>query len=580
MLDAELRERADAWLADDPDPATRRMLRTWLDASEEAPLREAFAEPLRFGTAGLRGLMGPGPARMNRLVVARTTAGLLRVLRDEVPRAAERGVVLAFDGRRCSREFAEEAAALACGAGFHVHLFEEPTPTPLAAFACLHLGTAAAVVVTASHNPPEYNGYKVFWADGAQIVPPLDAHVAARIAEVGPYARLPRIPLPRAREQGLLRSPGVSVTEAYLRGIQSQRVHPPRTAPLRIAYTALHGVGQPLALAAMEAAAEATIHPVPEQSEPDGTFPTVRFPNPEEPGAMDRVRTLADRVGADLALANDPDADRLAVHARDRRGRLLALSGDEVGSILADYLLRHRGGEGALLVNTLVSSPLLGDLAEEHGARWERTLTGFKWIQHRALELERSEGLRLLLGYEEALGYSVGTLVRDKDGIGAAAAIVECAAELKAEGRTLHDALADIWRRHGVLATAQRALVRPGLQGRRWIDTAVERLFSAHPTRLAEYPVTAVLDLRAGVRRGADGSCAPLPWPRTRLILFELRGGHAVMARPSGTEPKLKLYAHARVGAERAARDVETAKREARAIALTLLDAVESLTES
>ncbi len=577
MMDPSLRTRVEAWMADDPDPATRRELQELLDAGAEAALRERFSGPLRFGTAGLRGLLGAGPSRMNRLVVARTTAALLHVLREQVPRADRRGLIVAFDGRHGSRAFAEEVCAVASGAGFLVHAFEQPTPTPLAAFACRHLGAAAAVVVTASHNPPEYNGYKVFWEDGAQIVPPIDECIAARIAEVGDYTSLPRRTLSEAQARGLLHPLDHEVAEAYLKGLRAQRARPPRTAPLRIAYTALHGVGQPLALAAMEAAAEVCLHPVAEQAEPDGDFPTVRFPNPEESGAMDRVRALAEEVGADLALANDPDADRLAVHARDPDGVLRPLSGDEVGLLLADHLLRSRDGANALLINTIVSAPLLGALAEEYGARWERTLTGFKWIQHRALELERHEGLRLLLGYEEALGYAVGDLVRDKDGIGAAAALVERAAELKAEGRTLHCGLLDIWRRHGLLATAQRSIVKPGIEGRRWIDAAVERLFAAHPERLAMHRVTAVLDLRERVRREADGGRSSLPWPRANLIVFELDGGHAVMGRPSGTEPKLKLYAHARIDAEAVAREPSGAEQEAKRIAASLLDAVERL---
>ncbi len=578
MVDPDLRARVEAWVADDPDPETRGELRELLDRDDASALADRFAGPLRFGTAGLRGVLGAGPARMNRLVVARATAGLLEALRQLVPGAAERGIVVGYDGRRGSAAFAREVRNLAAGAGFHVHAYSEPLPTPLVGFACQRLGAAAGVMVTASHNPPEYNGYKVFWEDAAQIVPPVDAAIARHIDEVGPYASLPKLDDHGAEARGLLHWLGTETLEAYLSGVADPLVRPERSAPLTVAYTALHGVGQRLALPAMEAAAQVSVHPVAEQAEPDGTFPTVRFPNPEEPGAMDLVVGLAERTGADLAIANDPDADRLAVVTRDANGTLRALRGDDVGVLLAEHLLSRRGGPDALVVNTLVSAPLLGDVAAEFGARWERTLTGFKWIEHRALQLERTEGLRLVLGYEEALGYAVGTLVRDKDGIGAAALIVERAAELKAQGRTLHCALHDIWRRHGVVVGRQRSVRRDGPEGQRWIRAAVDRLFSSRPEQLAGRAVEAVMDLRAGVRRTRQGTEQPTPWPKTSLVVFELSGGHAVMARPSGTEPKLKFYAHARVPVEPGG-PVEPAQARAEALAEALLDALEALAQ-
>lgn len=547
----ELAKRVAEWIAADPDPHTRDELQTLLDSGDTAELGDRFASPLEFGTAGLRGLVGGGPRRMNRAVVAQATAGLCAELSAQVPGARERGLCIGFDGRRHSQAFAEEVAAVAAAAGFRVLRFEHMVPTPLLAFAVRDRGAAGGVMVTASHNPPAYNGYKVYWEDGAQIVPPVDAAIAHRIAHAGPAAALPRLDASERRARGLDEPLGEEVTRRYLDGLKS--LLPPRAVskPIRIAHTALHGVGAPLVRAALREAGFDDVMEVTEQAEPDPDFPTVAFPNPEEPGAMDRVLELARTHDADLVLANDPDADRLAVAVRDETGRHVVLDGNQVGCLLGHYLLAEGPqGPDRLVLATVVSSPLLGVIARAHGARFAQTLTGFKWIARRARDLERTEGLRFVFGYEEALGYCAGNLVRDKDGISAAVLMAAMAASYRSRGRTLLDALEDLAREHGLFASRQVSVTCDERGGHDRIAAMMQAARRASPDRLGGSAVVAVQDVQRGERTDRDGRATALPFPPSNLLVFELEGDHRAMLRPSGTEPKLKYYVDVRVPLE------------------------------
>jgi phosphomannomutase len=529
---AELETRALRWLAEDPDPDTRAELQALLDAHDASALAERFSAALEFGTAGLRGLLGAGPARMNRALVARFTAGLCAYLAEQVPDAASRGLCLAFDGRHKSRELAEETARIAASAGFVVRAFEAPVPTPLLAYTVREQRAAGGVMITASHNPAAYNGYKVYWENGAQIIPPHDQGIAACAARVGSLTELPRLEPDELRMAGRWLSLGAPSRERYLEGVRELCPPPRRRAAIELAYTALHGVGTPLATAALQQAGFTTLHGVAEQAEPDPDFPTVRFPNPEEPGAMDRVLALAERTGAALALANDPDADRLRVAARDAAGQLRALSGNELGVLLADYLLRRAPRDGRnLVLRSVVSTPLLEAIAEAHGARAEVTLTGFKWICNRALELERTEGTRFVFGFEEALGYCTGNLVLDKDGISAAVLTALLASELAAEGETLWDRLHALWRSHGVHLSSQRSIGFAGVDGAARMVALMRRARGAPPVAIAGRKVLRVQDLlHDPVLPPSDG------------LIYHLDGGQRIALRPSGTEPKAKLY--------------------------------------
>jgi phosphomannomutase len=542
MDPAELRARTQRWIADDPDPATRAELFALLAQPDPAKtdLADRFAGPLAFGTAGLRGVLGAGPNRMNRAVVARATWGLARELLASVPNAAERGVVVGGDARRMSREFVEDVAAILAGAGLPVVLFGDPVPTPLVGFTVKRLRAAAGVVITASHNPPEYNGYKVYWENAAQIVPPVDARIAAAI-ERAPSARVVVRPaLDVLREQGRVTDAPSDSEAAYLAGVAALAVHPDEgQRDLHIVYTPLHGVGDAVVRRALAAARFTRVESVPEQQKPDGAFPTVAFPNPEEPGSMDRAVALARAGEADLILANDPDVDRLAVAVREG-GDYRQLTGNELGVLLGHYLLTEKPvTRPRAVLASIVSSPLLGRIAADLGVRYEETLTGFKWIAARAIALER-EGFEFVFGYEEALGYCVGSVVFDKDGISAALLAAEIAAVLKQRGETIGGALEAIARRWGVFTSAQVSLTRKGAAGVAAIRAMMAGLRASPPRQLAGDPVVGVIDYQAGVR----------DLPRSDVIALELGSGSRVVARPSGTEPKAKFYFDVRAAPE------------------------------
>jgi phosphomannomutase len=568
----DLRARVERWIADDPDPSTRDELRALLraatsgagaldsdDASGDlasaalADLADRFSGELSFGTAGLRGILGGGPNRMNRAVVARASWALAREILASVPRAATRVVIVGSDARRLSPELAEDAACILAGAGLRVLLFGTPVPTPLVGFAVKRLGAAAGVVVTASHNPPEYSGYKIYWENAAQVVPPADARIADAI-ERAPAARsVPRPPAALLRERGLLADASGELEREYVRAVVGLGVHPDEgDRALAIVYTPLHGVGDALARSVLGAAGFSRITSVPEQRAPDGTFPTVAFPNPEEPGAMDLAIAQAAQISADLVLANDPDADRLAVVVpveRGARASFRQLTGNEVGVLLGHYLLTERAASSRprAVVSTIVSTPMLGRIAADLGVRYEETLTGFKWIADRAIALER-EGYEFVFGFEEALGYGVGSVVYDKDGLSAALLTAELAAVLRARGETLEDALAAIARRWGVFRSAQRSFVRQGARGVAAIRAALDALRASPPEALGGVPVVSVSDYASGLRlRSGHALAEELALPKSAVIAFELGAGSGprlarVVVRPSGTEPKAKVY--------------------------------------
>ncbi|MDW8811055.1 phospho-sugar mutase [Streptomyces scabiei] len=503
----DLIARAKAWLAEDPDPETRAELGALIDAADTAELTARFSGTLQFGTAGLRGELGAGPMRMNRSVVIRAAAGLAAYLNRQ---GAGGGlVVIGYDARHKSADFARDTAAVMTGAGLRAAVLPRPLPTPVLAFAIRHLGAVAGVEVTASHNPPRDNGYKVYLGDGSQIVPPADAGIAAEIDAV---RSLDDVPRPDAGWDTL----DDSVLDAYLARTDAV-LSPgsPRTA--RTVYTAMHGVGKDTLLAAFARAGFPEPVLVAEQADPDPDFPTVAFPNPEEPGAMDLAFAKARETDPDLIVANDPDADRCAAAVRDGADWRM-LRGDEVGALLAAHLVA-RGVRGTF-AESIVSSSLLGRIAEKAGLPYEETLTGFKWIA-------RVEGLRY--GYEEALGYCVDPEgVRDKDGITAALLITELASRLKEEGRTLLDLLDDIAVEHGLHATDQLSVRVEDLSV---IARAMERLRERPPTALAGLTVTTAEDLTRGTDR----------LPPTDGLRYTLDGAR-VIVRPSGTEPKLKCY--------------------------------------
>jgi phosphomannomutase len=502
-----LLDTARAWAAADPHPGDRAEIEALVAAGDTAELGRRFAGPLTFGTAGLRGPLRAGPAGMNAAVVTRAAAGLGAWLTAAGHGGG--GVVVGFDARRRSDEFARVTAAVLAAAGFAVQVLPRPLPTPVLSSAVRSLGCGAGVMVTASHNPPQDNGYKVYLADGAQLVPPADREIEAAIAAVGPARDVPT--------SDDWKTLGDDVEAGYVaavvRALQPDRVPAADRAAVTVAYTAMHGVGAATTRAVFAAAGFAPPVSVPEQDAPDPAFPTVAFPNPEEPGAVDLLLALAGRTGADVAIAEDPDADRCSVACDGRQ-----LTGDEVGALLADWLLR-RGTRGTY-ASSLVSGSLLHALTQAHGVRFAETPTGFKWIIRAGTDADP-----LVFGYEEALGYAVTPEVaRDKDGISAALAVALLTAELKATGHTLVDRLDELAREHGLFATGQ---LSARVEDLTLISGAMERLRADPPSRLLGRAVTAT-----------DLLTEDPPVDAVRL----LGDGVRVVVRPSGTEPKLKAY--------------------------------------
>lgn len=533
LADPDLLERARAWQADDPDPHTATELEHLIAAAESgderagAELADAFDGPLQFGTAGLRGRMGPGSNRMNLAVVSRAARGLADVLLAELGGGGTEEaplVVIGHDARHNSRELAEASAGIMTAAGLRVRLTDRHCPTPLIAFATRHLDADAGVVVTASHNPPADNGYKVYLGGrasepdgrGVQIVPPSDAQIAAAIAAVGPVREIPRA------ESGWGEL-GEDVREAYLEAICALPLEgSPRD--VRIVHTAMHGVGHETAMAAFARVGFGEVHPVPKQADPDPDFPTVAFPNPEEKGAIDLALELARTVEADVVIANDPDADRCAAAVLDPHlDHWRMLRGDELGVLLGAHLIAAHGYDG-VLASSIVSSRWLSRVAEATGREAATTLTGFKWIA-------RTPGIAF--GYEEAIGYCVlPDAVRDKDGLSAALVVAEMAAMAKAQGSTLIGRLDDLAREHGLYATDQLSVRVEDLS---LIPAMMTRLREQPPTFLAGSEVTEVQDL-------ADGTVATTGLPPTDGMMLATADDSRVIVRPSGTEPKLKCY--------------------------------------
>ena len=408
------------------------------------------------------------------------------------------------------------------------------------------LHAAAGVMVTASHNPPEYNGYKVYWKSGAQIVPPVDSDIKQRIDSAPGAKDIPLDDLEKALASNRLRMLDRGAWDAYKAGVKKLG-RPGGDRTFRIVYTAMHGVGNELAMAALAEAGFTKVTSVPEQKNPDGAFPTVAFPNPEEKGAMDLAFALARKEQADLVLANDPDADRLAV-AVPQPGSptgYLQLTGNDVGVLLGHHVLTRDPDEARqsrVALASIVSSPMLGVIAKSLDVRYEETLTGFKWIEHRAMQIEAERGAKLAFGFEEALGYTVGTLVRDKDGIGAAVVFAELVAQLRAQGKTVQDRQEELFRRFGLFVSTQVNVTKKGPDGGKEISAIMQKLRKSPPSELAGLPVVSHADFESGLRRKKDGTTEPLGLPPSNVLSYDLEGGSRVIARPSGTEPKIKFY--------------------------------------
>lgn len=528
-------ELALSWADADPEPAMAARLREWIAERDERHLRECFETPLLFGTAGLRGVVGPGPGHMNIAVVRRVTRALADYLLAN--QLGNRPLVIGHDARIDSERFAREAIAVARAAGATVLEFGREVPTPIVAYASLRHSAAAGIVVTASHNPPEYNGYKVYGPTALQIISPMDTSIAERMHQMPGARAIPTEAQTPTTTRCLL---GEDTIENYIEDVLKQRPAP-IVYPLRIAYTPLHGVGWNTLQRLFTAAGYIDVRPVAEQVDPDGHFPTVTFPNPEEPGTLDLGMRFAQAVSAQALIANDPDADRLALALPDAGGQWHAVTGNQLGVILMDYLLERavavgESGRQSCVVTTLVSTPMADSVARAHGAHLERTLTGFKWLWTAALELLKDGSRTFTIAWEEALGYSTHTSVRDKDGIAAGLIAADWVAQCHAAGVLPWERLGQLFREHGAWASRQVSVQCSGAHGAAAMRGALEQLGSSPPHTLNGVRVSRFDNYQLGAEER--------PYWRGQAELFALSfdDESRLLVRPSGTEPKLKLY--------------------------------------
>ncbi|MEO5842487.1 MAG: phospho-sugar mutase [Acidimicrobiales bacterium] len=531
-LPDDLKPAVHGWLAHDPDPVTRAEIESLLAAKDLDGLHARFDERLVFGTAGLRGELGAGPNRMNRVVVRMAAAALVRHLLAQGKKRPS--IVIGFDARRNSRVFARDSAAIIASLGGHAIALEGPLPTPVLAFAVRRLAADAGVMVTASHNPPRDNGYKVYMADGAQLIPPHDAEIEELIAN----SSLPEADIAPPSAGGHIEKYRGDIIREYLEAVLGGSLPDAGVSQLKVVYTPLHGVGRDTFV---RAAVRLGVAPfvVPSQAEPDPLFPTVSFPNPEEPGALDAALALAIERDADVVIANDPDADRLAV-ALPHEGSWRALTGNEIGWLLGSARIAETAGPQRLVVTSVVSSSMLSKMAASAGIRCEETLTGFKWIVRPAID---DPDAQFIFGYEEALGYAVNDVVRDKDGITAAIAFLQTMAKLRAQGLSPWDRLDQLAKEFGRHINRQVSIRFDGADARGRMADRMQSLRSIPITELAGQRVVSTTDYLAHEgQQKSDILRYDLEGPSGKQGQSGKPGGGRIMLRPSGTEPKLKVY--------------------------------------
>ena len=531
------------------DEKTRKELKNI--AGDEKEISDRFYKDLAFGTGGLRGVIGAGTNRMNIYTVRKATQGLANFIIEE--NGQEKGVAIAFDSRNMSPEFAEEAARCLCANGIRTWLFESLRPTPELSFALRELGCIAGIVVTASHNPPEYNGYKVYWEDGAQITYPKDEQIIARVNAITDLTTVKTMSRKEADESGLLQIIGEEIDASYMEALKKLVLNPEvikeQAKSLKIVYTPLHGTGNlPVRRVLSELGFEQVIL-VPEQEKPDGNFPTVSYPNPEDKKAFALALELAKKVNADLVLATDPDADRLGVYAKDSKtGEYMAFTGNMSGMIICEYELSQRKEKGMLpedgaIVTTIVSGNMSQAVAKEYGVDIIETLTGFKYIGEQIKLFEQNHNRTYLFGYEESYGCLVGTHARDKDAVVAVMALCEAAAYYKSKGLTLWDQMLVLFEKYGYYKEGLYTLTLKGQEGAAKIQEILKSFRSNPPKQIGEYKVLAFRDYEENIIQNyVTGETTKTGLPKSNVLYFELEDQAWCCVRPSGTEPKVKLY--------------------------------------
>ena len=546
----DYKEVYEQWLSNPYfDDATKEELKNI--AEDDNEIKERFYMDLEFGTAGLRGIIGAGTNRMNIYVVRRATQGLANYI-AKVDKKSQ-GVAIAYDSRHMSPEFAEEAALCLAANGIKAYIFESLRPTPELSFAVRHLGCAAGINVTASHNPPEYNGYKVYWEDGAQITPPHDSGIMGEVKSISDWNTVKTMDKAEAEKAGLFQVIGKEVDDAYMVELKKQVLHMDAIEAegknLKIVYTPLHGTGNIPARRILKELGFENVYVVKEQELPDGDFPTVSYPNPEAAEAFELGLKLAKEVDADLVLATDPDADRLGVRVKDKNGEYHDLTGNMSGCLLANYEISQKKAingslpEDGALIKTIVTTNLADAIAKGYGVKLIEVLTGFKFIGQQILGFEQSGKGSYLFGFEESYGCLIGTYARDKDAIVATMALCEAAAYYKTQGKTLWDAMIEMYEQFGYYKDAIQSVTMKGIEGLQKIQEIMNSLRQNPPVEFAGHKVTAVRDYKADtITDVATGAVKPTGLPNSNVLYYELTDDAWVCVRPSGTEPKVKFY--------------------------------------
>ena len=546
----DYKEVYEQWLSNPYfDEATKEELKNI--AEDDNEIKERFYMDLEFGTAGLRGIIGAGTNRMNIYVVRRATQGLANYI-AKVDKKSQ-GVAIAYDSRHMSPEFAEEAALCLAANGIKAYIFESLRPTPELSFAVRHLGCVAGINVTASHNPPEYNGYKVYWEDGAQITPPHDSGIMGEVKSISDWNTVKTIDKAEAEKAGLFQVIGKEVDDAYMAELKKQVLHMDAIKAegknLKVVYTPLHGTGNIPARRILKELGFENVYVVKEQELPDGDFPTVSYPNPEAAEAFELGLKLAKEVDADLVLATDPDADRLGVRVKDKNGEYHDLTGNMSGCLLANYEISQKKAingslpEDGALIKTIVTTNLADAIAKGYGVKLIEVLTGFKFIGQQILGFEQSGKGSYLFGFEESYGCLIGTYARDKDAIVATMALCEAAAYYKTQGKTLWDAMIDMYEQFGYYKDAIQSVPMEGIEGLQKIQEIMNSLRQNPPAEFAGHKVVAVRDYKADtITDVATGAVEPTGLPNSNVLYYELTDDAWVCVRPSGTEPKVKFY--------------------------------------
>ncbi len=531
------------------DEATKAELRGIADDEDE--IKERFYMDLEFGTAGLRGVIGAGVNRMNIYVVRRATQGLANYIIKQG--GAGKGVAIAYDSRRMSPEFADEAARTLAANGITAYKFESLRPTPELSFAVRELGCIAGINITASHNPPEYNGYKVYWEDGAQFTPPHDKGVTEEVLAIEDLSTVKTMTASDAKAAGLYKVIGAEIDDKYIAHVKAQVVNQDAIDrmqdSIKIVYTPLHGTGNIPVRRALKEIGFTHVQVVPQQELPDGDFPTVSYPNPEAAEAFALGLEIAKKTDADLVLATDPDADRLGVYVKDTKtGEYISLTGNMSGSLLCEYVLSQKAAAGLIpadgeVVKSIVTTNLVDAVAANYGCRLVECLTGFKWIGQQILREERTGTGHYMFGMEESYGCLIGAYARDKDAVSASVALCEAAAYYKTKGMTLWDAMLAMYEKYGYYKDAVKSISLAGIEGLAKIQTIMETLRGNTPVRVGDYTVLSVRDYKLDtVRDMKTGEVKPTGLPASNVLYYDLNDNAWVCVRPSGTEPKIKLY--------------------------------------